>query len=59
MLLTAIWNILSKLEPYSDKGYLVDRNPQAGRVLTAAQALKLLKSRGYVIKDEPEELSTA
>ena len=59
MFLTAIWNILSKLEPYSAKGYLVDRNPKAERILTAAQALKLLKSRGYVIKDEPEELSTA
>jgi transposase len=59
MFLTAIWNMLSKLEPYSAKGYLVDRDHQAERTLTTAQAFKLLKSRGYVIKDEPKELSTA
>ena len=59
MLLTAIWNILSKLEPYSDKGYLVDCKPDQTKELTTTQALKLLKSRGYVIKDDLSEPSTA
>jgi len=59
MLLTAIWNILSRLEPYSDKGYLVDCEPDQTKELTTTQALKLLKSRGYVIKDDLSEPSTA
>jgi len=59
MLLTAIWNILSKSEPYSDKGYLADRKPIGNQILTTAQALKLLRSRGYIIKDEPVMSSTA
>jgi len=29
------------------------------RTLTTSQALNLLKSRGYIIKDEPEVASTA
>jgi transposase len=59
MLLTAIWNILSKLESYSDRGYLVDRKPAEKRTLTAAQALNLLRSKGYVIKDDIVAASTA
>jgi len=59
MLLTAIWNILSKLEPYTDKGYLVESDMPEERILTTSQALKLLKSRGFIIKDEPEVASTA
>jgi hypothetical protein len=52
MFLTAIWNVLTKLEPYSTEGYLVDRPEKQSLVLTKAQALNLLKSRGYVIKDD-------
>jgi transposase len=52
MLLTAIWNILSKLEPYSPKGYLADPPANPSRVLTKAQALNLLRSRGFIIKDD-------
>ena len=44
MLLTAIWNILSKLEPHSAKGYLADRPAKQSLVITKAQALNLLKS---------------
>ena len=51
MLLTAIWNILSKLEPYSADGYLADR-PNKAMVISTSQALNLLKSRGYIIKDD-------
>jgi hypothetical protein len=43
MLLTAIWNILTKLEPYTDKGYLVDQVPEAQKTITAEQGLKLLR----------------
>jgi len=52
MLLTAIWNILSKLEPYSSAGYLTDRPVNQSAVLTTAQALNLIRLRGYVIKDD-------
>ena len=53
MLLTAIWNVLSKGEPYSAEGYLTDAPTAKIQVLTAQQALNLLKSRGYIIKDDP------
>jgi len=52
MLLTAIWNILSKLEPYSSKGFLADRQDNPSMVITKAQGLLLLRSRGYLIKDD-------
>ena len=53
MLLTAIWHILSSGEPYSAQGYLTDRPAQTNWVLTTQQALNLLKSRGFIIKDDP------
>lgn len=53
MLLTAIWHILSSGEPYSAQGYLTDSQTQTNRVLTTQQALNLLKSRGFIIKDDP------
>lgn len=52
MLLTAIWNILSKLEPYSREGYLIDRPVAKSMTITKTQALHLLRSRGYIIKDD-------
>jgi transposase len=52
MLLTAIWNVLSKAEPYSPVGYLSDHQVTEVRRLTQKQALNLLKSRWYVITDE-------
>ena len=52
MLLTAIWNILSKLEPYSAKGYLADKIQEHSVVITKAQGLELLRKRGYIFKDE-------
>lgn len=51
MFLTAIWNILSKGEPYCAEGYLSDIPTEQAKVLTTQQALNLLKSRGYIIKD--------
>ena len=52
MLLTAIWHILSSGEPYSAEGYLEERPSDGTKILTTQQALNLLKSRGYVIKDD-------
>ena len=51
MLLTAIWHILSGNKPYSPDGYLHPRSSQKGMTITVAQAINLLKSRGYIIKD--------
>lgn len=53
MLLTAIWHILSDGEPYSAEGYFTERPLSQSQVLTAQQALNLLKSRGFIIKDDP------
>lgn len=58
MLLTAIWHILSSGEPYTREGYLDECPDFEEKVLTTKQALNLLKSRGYVIKDEPVVNST-
>ena len=52
MLLTAIWNILSKGEPYSTAGYLVDKLREHSVVITKAQGLELLRKRGYIFKDD-------
>ena len=52
MLLTAIWNILSKLEPYTAKGYLADKVTEHSVVITKAQGLELLRKRGYIFKEE-------
>ena len=52
MLLTAIWHILADLKPYTAEGYLAPRPVKKEKILTASQALNLLKLRGYVIKDD-------
>ena len=51
MILTAIWNILSKLEPYSDKGYLADKITEHSHIITKSQGLELLRKRGYIFSD--------
>lgn len=53
MLLTAIWNILSKLEPYSPDGFFADHPDPNSMVITKAQGLQLLRMRGYVFKENP------
>lgn len=40
MLLTAIWNILSKLDPYSAKGYLADKLTDHSIVISKSKELK-------------------
>ena len=52
MLLTAIWNILSKLEPYPAAGYLEDKLTEYAVVITKSQGLEFLRNRGYIFKDE-------
>lgn len=51
MLLTAIWNVLSKVEAYDPTGYLEQSQSEKQKVLTLKQARDLLISRGYHIKD--------
>lgn len=49
MLLTAIWNMLGKLEPYNPEGFLEHRPVRQEKTLTVSQALELLRLRGYTI----------
>lgn len=59
MLLTAIWNILSNLAPYSPDGFLSPRSVDKAKVLTKSQALDLLRLRGYILSDDPPVPTTA
>ena len=52
MLLTPIWNILSKLEPYTVKGCFADKVNEYSVVINKAQGLELLRKRGYIFKEE-------
>ena len=54
MLLTAIWNILSKLEPYTPEGFLEHRSVNETKYLTKSQALDLFRKRGYTIIDDTD-----
>ncbi|NLA53887.1 MAG: IS110 family transposase [Clostridiales bacterium] len=58
MLLTAIWNMLTKLVPYSPLGFLELRPSNPDKMFTVAQALHFLRLRGYSIQDEPLILAT-
>ena len=52
MLLTAIWNMLSKLEPYNPEGFLEHRPVKQEKALTVSRALELLRLRGYTITNQ-------
>ena len=52
MLLTAIWNILRKMENYTPEGFLELRPIIDTKILSKSQALELLRLRGYTIKDD-------
>lgn len=52
MLLTAIWNIFTKLVPYSQDGFLAPRPASPSMVITRAQGLEILRLRGYSFKDD-------
>ncbi|MBQ8369269.1 MAG: IS110 family transposase, partial [Clostridia bacterium] len=51
MILVAVWNILSKLEPYSPC-VVTDTPAPFSKELTLSQALNILMLRGYIIKDD-------
>ncbi len=53
MLLTAIWNILKKHVSYTADGFRSESPANPSRTLTTAQALQMLRARGYTIKDSP------
>ena len=53
MLLTAIWNILKKRVSYTADDFRSERPANPSRTLTTAQALQMLRARGYTIKDAP------
>lgn len=57
MILTAIWNVLSKCEPYSAKGYLADKLTEHSVVISKAEGRALLRQRGYIFKDEVADFS--
>ena len=50
MLLTAIRNILSKLEPYSPKGYLADKLTEHSVVISKSEGLALLRKKRIYIQ---------
>jgi transposase len=53
MFLTAIWNIISNVEPYSPDGYRQQTRPvDKSMVISKTQAFNILRLRGYVIKDD-------
>ncbi len=56
MLLTAIWNVLSKLKPYSAKGYLADKLTEHSVVISKSQGLERLRKRGYIFSDERKRI---
>ncbi len=56
-LLTAIWNVLSKCESYSAKGYLADKLTELSVVISKAEGLSFLHQRGYIFKDEVADFS--
>jgi len=51
-ILTAIWHILSKNEEYNAELYRKADKPPAPRELTKAQAITLLRSKGFLIVDD-------
>ena len=57
MILTAIWNILSRLEPYSATGYLADKLTEHSVIISKSEGLALLRKCGYIFKDEISAVS--
>ena len=51
-LLTAIWHIISKSEPHNPELYRKTDKPPVNRELSQEQAFALLRSRGYIIREE-------
>jgi transposase len=52
MFLTAIWNILTKVEPYAAREFTENLPANQDKIISKSQALNLLRLRGYIIKDD-------
>ncbi|MCL2611528.1 MAG: IS110 family transposase, partial [Defluviitaleaceae bacterium] len=50
-ILTAIWHILKKHEPYNHDLYLKSDLPPTQRILTPEQAFALLRKQGFQISE--------
>jgi len=53
MLLTAIYNILKKNEPYNAELYRQSDKPPVQRIVTTEQAVFILQRQGYLVTDSP------
>jgi len=53
MMLTAIYNILKKNEPYNAELYRKADKPPVQRVVTVEQAVFILQRQGYLVTDSP------
>jgi len=51
-ILTAVWHILSKNEPYNAELYHKANKPPNNRELTTEQAFALLRKQGFIISDK-------
>lgn len=58
MLVTPIWNMLSKLLSYSSNGFLEPIQTNPNKALTVSQALHLLRSKGFCIHDDVPVLTS-
>ena len=54
MLLTAIWNVLSKLEPYDPSGFAAPKATPHSKEVSVEEGLRLLKVQGFVIREISE-----
>lgn len=54
MLLTAIWNVLSKLEPYDPSGFASSKSSPRSKEVSLDEGLRLLKAQGFVIREISE-----
>ncbi|MCL1831808.1 MAG: hypothetical protein FWG45_02720 [Oscillospiraceae bacterium] len=53
MLLTAIYNISKKNEPYNAELYRQSDKPPVQRIVTPEQAVFILGRQGYLVTDSP------
>ena len=58
-ILTAIFNILLKNEPYNPSLYIKQDKAPAARVISQEQAVSILANMGYVLDPSPALLSTS
>ena len=49
MILTAIWHILTDLKPYTSEGFLESRPVKGEKILSASQALNLLRQHISIV----------